>query len=191
MPKHELSTAERQKGAEKAAEAKREKREESRRLAAERLSGLVSRAIDELEELIANEDPRVRLRAAQQILDRALGKAGPPVDVATVQHDVVLQTAREELARKLAAIAERRGGDRGAIQHKRGVKIVDVAKVAIECGMITDNLDEATVVRLLSDLLDRRLIELPVSDETRRSVLNGLYETGVIRPSPAAVNEHG
>jgi hypothetical protein len=46
----------------------------------------------------------------------------------------VLQTAREELARKLAAIAGRRGGDGGAIQHKHGVKIVDVAKVAIECG---------------------------------------------------------
>jgi hypothetical protein len=185
MPKHELSTAERQKGAEKAAEAKREKREESRRLAAERLSGLVSRAIDELEELIANEDPRVRLRAAQQILDRALGKAGPPVDVAAVQQDVALQNARDELDRKLAAIKERRNGDSGAIQHKHGVKIVDVAKLAIECGMLTDKLDQETVVRLLSDLFDRRLMALPMSHETRRNIAKSLYETGVIRPDSA------
>jgi hypothetical protein len=44
-----LTTEERRRGAEKAAEVKREKREEARQLAAERLSGLVGRAIDELE----------------------------------------------------------------------------------------------------------------------------------------------
>lgn len=108
VSRHELTPEERRRGAEKAAEAKREKREESRRLAAERLSGLVSRAIDELERLIDDEDPRVRLRAAQQILERALGKANLPIEIATLDHERALAEGRETLARRLEEIREPR-----------------------------------------------------------------------------------
>jgi sugar phosphate isomerase/epimerase len=134
VPRHELTTEERRRGAEKAAEVKREKREEARQLAAERLSGLVGRAIDELERLIDDDDARVRLRTAQQILDRALGKANVPIEIATVHHDRELVEARETLARRLEEIRERREPS----QQRRRVALRDVIKVAREAGLLDE-----------------------------------------------------
>jgi len=81
----------------------------------------------------------VRLRAAQQILDRALGKANQPIDVATVHHDIELGSAREKLAEKLEAIR----GNRARGEERRGVDLSDVLRVAVKQGIITpDQLEE-------------------------------------------------
>jgi hypothetical protein len=126
------------------------------------------------------------LRTTQTLLDRALGKSRSPADVAAIQNEVALSNAREELERKLEAMKQRRAD---GLQLRRGINIADVAKAAIDSGAFADKLDEETVVRLLSDLLDRGLIELPGADESRRNILNGLYEAGVIRPGPAFAGE--
>jgi len=82
----------------------------------------VSRAIDELERLIDDEDAHVRLRAAQQVLDRALGKASQPIDVATVRHDIELRNAREELERRLKVIRTRRDAATRTAELERNQK---------------------------------------------------------------------
>jgi hypothetical protein len=67
-PRHNLTAEERARGASEGGKARAAKfaeaRNEARRVAAERLSGIVDRAIDELAQLIDDDDARVRLRTA-------------------------------------------------------------------------------------------------------------------------------
>src|SRR5262249_19266251 len=88
--------------------------------------------------------------------------------VATVQHDMELRNAREELERRLETIHKRRDAANGHV-HAAGVSIADVVRVVSEAGVLPQDLDEETAERLLADLIERRLIELSLTEgETER-----------------------
>jgi hypothetical protein len=76
---HVLTDDDRRKGAAAATEVKLAKRAEAERLARERLVNLTEAAVKRLEQLLDSEDEQIAVRAARDILDRALGKAVQPL----------------------------------------------------------------------------------------------------------------
>jgi hypothetical protein len=76
LPNHELTHEERSRGGKARAEKIRSQREEAQQLAHDRVSGLVSAALDRVEATLASESDVAALRTAREILDRGLGK--PP-----------------------------------------------------------------------------------------------------------------
>lgn len=81
MARHKFSAEESRKGARAAASVKRRRRAEAQQLALERLTALVDPALNRLEGLLDSKEEQVALRAARDILDRALGRARQQLEV--------------------------------------------------------------------------------------------------------------
>ena len=111
--RHQLTTAERRRGALAAAASKRAKREEARRQSAERIAAMTDAALDRLEQLLAAEDGQVAARAVREVLDRALGRPTQAVELSSDQ-DEPLQLEHE---------------------HRPGVNLFDILRVARDAGI--------------------------------------------------------
>ena len=79
---HELTPEERSRGGQHSGEVRREKRDEARRTAAERLAGMTDDALTRLEKLLLAEDDQIAARAIREVLDRVLGRPRQALELA-------------------------------------------------------------------------------------------------------------
>jgi hypothetical protein len=102
---HELTTADRRKGAERTNEIKRARRDEAEQEARHMLADAVSEAVATLRAGLKAEEANTRIRSAVAILDRAWGRPRQAVEAAVTVAPTVTQ-AEVDAGRVLADLSE-------------------------------------------------------------------------------------
>jgi hypothetical protein len=108
MPRHKLTTEDRVRGGLARAAKARARREEAETLAAERLSGLMTQALDRLERLLESDDDVAAARAVREVLDRVLGRSLQRQEhFGAVTLALEMESMRETARAKLDKLIER------------------------------------------------------------------------------------